>query len=231
MRSPNQKPLALVCGAGPGVGAAVTSAFYGADYQVVGFNRSEHRAMPEGPMFRQLDCSDPATTQEMIESIVAEYGAPRVYVHNPAHLVIEPFLETSVDQYEAAWRSMVLSAFVMLQHIVPLMVEQGQGTIIVSGATASTKGGARFSAFASAKFALRGLIQSVAREYQSQGIHAVHVLLDGIVDTPRSRELHAMDPQKMISAEDVAQLYVDLAHQPTSIWTHELDLRPQSEKF
>jgi len=111
------------------------------------------------------------------------------------------------------------------------MVKEGQGTIIASGATASIKGGARFSAFAPAKFALRGLIQSIAREYQSQGIHAVHVLLDGIVDTEQSRALHSMDPANMMSPHDIAQLYLTLTEQPSSVWTHELDVRPQSENF
>lgn len=225
------KPLALICGAGSGLGAAVAAAFSEDGYQVVGFSRSARHDESDQYVHRQLNCSDPVSSKEEIANVVAQYGPPSVYVHNPAHLVIEPFLNTRIEQYEAAWRSMALSAFVMLQHIVPLMVEQGQGSIIVSGATASTRGGARFSAFSSAKFALRGLVQSVAREYQSQGIHAVHVLLDGIVDTQQSQDLHALEPDRMMNPDDIAKLYLDLVQQPNSIWTHELDLRPHSETF
>ena len=93
------------------------------------------------------------------------------------------------------------------------------------------RGGARFSAFASAKFALRGLTQSLAREYQPAGVHVCHVILDGIIDTARSRDLHALDPAKMMKPEDIADAYWQLAHQPKSTWTHELDLRPSSESF
>jgi len=235
MKNPMQindnKPLALICGAGTGLGAAVVTAFANNGYQVVGFNRSKSLELSDELDIRQLDCSDARAVEPVIAEIVATYGAPEVYVHNPAHLVISSFSETSVEQYEAAWRSMALSAFIMMQEIVPHMVKEGRGNIIVSGATASIKGSNRFSAFASAKFALRGLIQSVAREYQAQGVHAVHVLLDGIIDTPASRELHSLDPAKMMSPTDVAQLYLSLTLQPSTAWTHELDLRPQSENF
>ncbi|WP_205214829.1 SDR family NAD(P)-dependent oxidoreductase [Altererythrobacter sp. ZODW24] len=75
-----------------------------------------------------------------------------------------------------------------------LLQPSGGGTFIVSGATASLRGGARFSAFASAKFALRGLTQSLAREFQPAGVHVTHTILDGTIDSERSRELHSLDP-------------------------------------
>jgi NAD(P)-dependent dehydrogenase (short-subunit alcohol dehydrogenase family) len=111
------------------------------------------------------------------------------------------------------------------------MVRAGGGTFIVSGATASLRSGAKFSAFASAKFALRGLTQSLAREFQPVGVHVCHAILDGIIDTARSRNLHNLDPAKMMKPEDIAEAYWQLAHQPQSTWTHELDLRPAFEGF
>ena len=111
------------------------------------------------------------------------------------------------------------------------MADAGGGTFIVSGATASIRGGAKFSAFASAKFALRGLTQSLAREYQPLGVHVCHAILDGIIDTAQSRDLHDLDPAKMMKPVDIAEAYWQLAHQPNSTWTHELDLRPASEGF
>jgi NAD(P)-dependent dehydrogenase (short-subunit alcohol dehydrogenase family) len=93
------------------------------------------------------------------------------------------------------------------------------------------RGGAKFSAFASAKFALRGLTQSLAREFHPAGVHVCHAILDGIIDTDRSRDLHSLDPGRMMKPEDIAEVYWQLSHQPQSIWTHELDLRPASESF
>ena len=156
---------------------------------------------------------------------------PQVLIHNTAQLDIKPFLATSVADLERAWQAMVLSAFNVFQAVLPEMVKQAKGTILVSGATASLRGGENFSAFASAKFALRGLTQSVAREYQKQGIHVAHVILDGILDTPNSRKLHSLNPSSMMSTEEVAEAYLQLIEQKPSAWTHELDLRPTNEIF
>ena len=126
---------------------------------------------------------------------------------------------------------MVQSAVLIAGSTMQPMVRAGGGTFIVSGATASLRGGAKFSAFASAKFALRGLTQSLAREFQPAGVHVCHAILDGIIDTARSRNLHNLDPAKMIKPEDIAEAYWQLAHQPQSTWTHGLDLRPAFEGF
>ena len=230
MNSKN-KPLAIVGGAGAGLGMAIATAFANEGYQVVGLNRSLVPAVPDQIDLRQIDCTDPVALKQCMQDVVTAYGSPAVYVHNPAELVMESFAQISAEQYEAVWRSMAFSAFVVMQEVVPLMLNEGQGSIIVSGATANIKGGARFYAFASAKFALRGLVQSIAREYQSSRIHAVHVLLDGIIDTEQSRDLHGTDPAQMMKPSDIAAQYVQLAHQPKSVWTQELDLRPMSEKF
>jgi NAD(P)-dependent dehydrogenase (short-subunit alcohol dehydrogenase family) len=152
-------------------------------------------------------------------------------VHNPNNLVIQPLLELNADEFEASWRAMVLTALHLGQAVLQPMVRGGGGAFIVSGATASLRGGAKFAALASAKFALRGLTQSMAREFQPSGIHVIHAILDGIIDTKRARAKFDLDPAKMMKTQDIAQAYWQLAHQPASAWTHEVDLRPQSENF
>jgi len=126
---------------------------------------------------------------------------------------------------------MVQTAVLLAQSVLQPMIDAGGGTFIVSGATASLRGGAQFSAFASAKFALRGLAQSLAREHQPSGVHVAHAILDGIIDTDRSRNLHGLDPARMMNPADIAEAYWLIARQPRSTWTHEFDLRPSSEGF
>jgi NAD(P)-dependent dehydrogenase (short-subunit alcohol dehydrogenase family) len=145
--------------------------------------------------------------------------------------VISAFEETSIEDFEATWRAMVLSTVNLASRVLPAMVDTGGGTFIVSGATASLRGGKNFAAFASAKAGLRALTQSLAREYGPQGVHVVHVILDGIVDTKASRDLNKMDPSRMMKPRDIADTYLALANQPQSTWTHELDLRPMGEAF
>jgi NAD(P)-dependent dehydrogenase (short-subunit alcohol dehydrogenase family) len=123
-----------------------------------------------------------------------------------------------------------LSAFILAKELLPKMVAKG-GTAIFTGATASIRGGNNFSAFSSAKFALRGLVQSLARQYQHSGLHIAHILIDGIIDTVKSKKLHALPVENMLNPADIAECYWQLTQQPQSAWTHELDLRPYSEKF
>jgi NAD(P)-dependent dehydrogenase (short-subunit alcohol dehydrogenase family) len=224
-----QKPLALVAGAGAGLGQSLLARFEAGGLIPVGLGRTR----PDDHIgdFHTLNLADAAAVPKTIADIIAEYGPPKIVVHNTAELVIAPFAETTLDDYQRTWTSMVQTAILLAQSTLQPMVRAGGGTFIVSGATASLRGGARFSAFASAKFALRGLTQSLAREYQPAGVHVCHVILDGIIDTARSRDMHSLDPAKMMKPEDIADAYWQLANQPKSTWTHELDLRPASEGF
>jgi NAD(P)-dependent dehydrogenase (short-subunit alcohol dehydrogenase family) len=224
-----RKPLVLVAGAGAGLGQSLLARFEQGGFMPVGFGRTR----PDGPVgdFHQLDLTDEAAVTAVMGQVIAEYGPPKVVIHNTAELVIAPFAQTSLGDYHRAWTSMVQSAVLIAGSTMQPMVRAGGGTFIVSGATASLRGGAKFSAFASAKFALRGLTQSLAREFQPAGVHVCHAILDGIIDTARSRNLHNLDPAKMMKPEDIAEAYWQLAHQPQSTWTHELDLRPAFEGF
>lgn len=231
MRPMINKPLAMIIGAGEGLGKSLAVLLADTGYQVVGLNRSMVECNIENISMMQFDASNEKAVENKIIEITHMYGVPQVLIHNPAQLFINSFSETSVTDFELAWRSMVLSAFNVFQAVLPGMVKQGKGTILVSGATGSLRGGSQFSAFASAKFALRGLTQSVAREYQKQGIHIVHIILDGILDTPNSRKLHSINPSDMMATDEVAEAYLQLIEQKSSAWTHELDLRPTNEIF
>lgn len=224
------RPLALIAGAGVGLGAALMARFQSGGYQAVGLAR-QARETRDGSEIVAVDLTEADRVADVVSRLTDRLGPPSVVIHNPAKLIIAPFAETSVEEFERAWRAMALSAAILAGETLPLMAAQKQGAFLVSGATASLRGGARFSAFASAKFALRGLTQSLAREFQSQGVHVAHVILDGIVDTVESRALHGLDPRRMMNPADIADAYWHLAHQPQSTWTHELDLRPMSEAF
>jgi NAD(P)-dependent dehydrogenase (short-subunit alcohol dehydrogenase family) len=105
------------------------------------------------------------------------------------------------------------------------------GTVVFSGATASLRGGPRFAAFASSKFALRGLAQSLAREYGPQGIHVAHVIIDGLIWGPAARDQHKAQKAGCLSPDAIAETIMSLIAQPRQAWTHEIDLRPATETF
>lgn len=224
-----QKPMVLVAGAGVGLGKSLLARFADGGFEPVGLGRSAPKA-PLG-QFHTVDLADETSAPDMLAKIIAENGPPKVVIHNTAELVIAPFMQTSVDDYRRTWESMVKSAVLLAQATIQPMIDAGGGTFIVSGATATLRGGAKFSAFASAKFALRGLTQSLAREFQPKGVHVCHAILDGIIDTARARALHSLDPAKMMKPADIAETYWHIVHQSKSTWTHEFDLRPSSEGF
>ena len=116
------------------------------------------------------------------------------------------------------------------------MLPRGRGTILFTGATASVRGAAGFAAFAGGKAALRALAQSMAREFGPQGLHVVHVIIDGLIDTVFTRENFAqrvadVGPEGILNPDHIAQAYWWLHCQPRDAWTFELDLRPSVERW
>jgi NADP-dependent 3-hydroxy acid dehydrogenase YdfG len=92
------------------------------------------------------------------------------------------------------------------------------------------KGSALFSAFAAGKFAQRALAQSVAREYGPKGVHVAHVVVDGVIDIPRTKEWDLGEDAK-VSPDAIADSYWWLHTQPRTTFTFELDVRPFVEKW
>ena len=138
--------------------------------------------------------------------------------------------------YRKVWEMAALAGFLTGREAAKVMLPRGQGTIIFTGATASLRGRANFSAFASAKFALRALAQSMARELGPQGIHVAHPIIDGAIDTAFIRDtfpqLYQLKEQDgILNPEHIAETYWQIHCQPRDCWVHELDLRPWSETF
>lgn len=233
----NERPAVLIAGIGAGFGLALARVFAAAGHDVIGLARTDREVGPigeavgaAGGSYRHLSCdiADPAQVEAMLHPL-----APRIVtaIHNAHHLVIRPFAEISAAEFEQAWRVACLGAFNLAGALLGPMAARGRGTLILSGATASRRAGARFAAFASAKFALRGLAQSLARAYGPQGVHVAHVVIDGLIDEAQSTARFGPAGATRIDPEALARLYLDLARQPAAAWTHELDLRPATEHF
>src|SRR5699024_3287267 len=121
--------------------------------------------------------------------------------------------------YRKVWEMAAFAGFLAGREAARVMVPRGRGTIIFTGATASIRGGSGFSAFAGAKFALRALAQSMARELGPQGIHVAHSIIDGAIDTawirdnfPERYQLKEQDG--ILNPEHIADAYWMLHRQP-----------------
>jgi NAD(P)-dependent dehydrogenase (short-subunit alcohol dehydrogenase family) len=225
------KPLTIIAGLGPGLGLSLAKNFIEQGYEVVGLSRYP-MAETKDLHTMTLDMADEAQIKASFSQIDAQFQrAPVVVIHNPAELIINPFLDHSSDDFEKTWRSMVLSAVLLSAECIPRMLSHDRGCMIFSGATAGIRAGAGFAAFASAKFALRGLTQSLAREFHPQGIHITHVILDGLIWSQRTQERFSPEQESCMLPEDIAEVYWHITQQPRSTWSQEIDLRPDVESF
>jgi NAD(P)-dependent dehydrogenase (short-subunit alcohol dehydrogenase family) len=159
-----------------------------------------------------------------------------VAVYNIGANVRFDVTDTTERVYRKVWEMGALGGFLMGREVAKAMLKRGHGTIIFTGATASVRGAAGFSAFAGAKHALRALAQSMARELGPKGIHVAHVLIDGAIDTQfiaeNFPERYALkDQDGILSPMAIAENYWTLHRQHRSAWTHELDLRPWMETW
>ena len=241
------KGAALVIGAGDGLGGAIAQAFAREGLTACVTRRPRHKEKlnelvatieREGGEARAfgVDARDEDETVTLFETIEREVGPLEVVVFNIGANVRFGIRETTAQVYRKVWEMAAFAGFLAGREASRHMVPRGQGTILFTGATASLRGGAGFSAFAGAKHALRALAQAMARELGPQGIHVGHVVIDGAVDGDFIRGLYPdwedrLADERLLTPASIAEEYVRLWKQPRDAWTHELDLRPWKEQF
>jgi NAD(P)-dependent dehydrogenase (short-subunit alcohol dehydrogenase family) len=231
------RPLLLVTGIAEGFGAEVATAFARAGHDVLGLSRSDRASAhirqsveQHGGIYNHLAC-DLTRASDVVVALEPHAERIDVLVHNAHWLLIRPFEQTTAVEFEQVWRVACLGAMLSAQAVIPHMAARGNGTIIFTGATAGMRGGAKFSAFASAKFALRGLAQSLAREFGPVGVHVAHLVLDGLIDEVQTEQRFGTSSSARMSPQAIAQACLALSAQHPSAWTHEMDLRPFCERF
>lgn len=224
------KKTAIVAGCGSGVGSHFVRALSAAGYAVAAWSRSG--APAEGAALSQaVDVTDPVAVPAAAAEVEAQLGPVAAYIHNAGALLLKPFEETTPEEFEAIWRVTLLGAVNGAQAVLPGMRARGAGALLLVGATASVKGGPKAAAFASAKFALRGLSESLARAYGPLGVHVAHLVIDGVIWGPRARDVFGMAEGDCLSAGSVAAAGVHLIGQSPDCWTLSMDVRPAGERF
>jgi NAD(P)-dependent dehydrogenase (short-subunit alcohol dehydrogenase family) len=233
--------VAAILGVGPGLGAAVARRFAREGFAVALMARNEdglsgiRQEIEEdggAALSISADATDPASVEKAFGRVREGLGDPEVFVYNAGAFEMGGILEIPPDRFDECFRANCAGAFYTAQQVLPAMVEAGRGTILLTGATASLRGSARFSALAVGKFGLRALAQSMAREFGPQGIHVAHVVIDGQINTPRVRERFPdREAHTMLSPDAIAETYWQLHIQDHTTWTLDLDLRPSVESF
>jgi short-subunit dehydrogenase len=224
---------ALIVGAGAGLSASQARTFAKAGLSVALAARSTDKladlAKETGARTYACDASRRAQVENLFADLDAT-GAPDVVVYNASYRTRGPFIELDPSEVEKAIAVSAFGAFLVGQAAARRMLPHNHGAILFTGASASVKGYAQSAPFAMAKFALRGLSQSMARELSPQGIHVAHFVIDGGIKSARRAE-PADKPGSLLDPDAIAESYLHVLRQPRSAWTQELELRPWVEKF
>ena len=236
-----------VIGAGDYIGSAIAKRFAAEGYQIFAGRRTADKLQT---LKREIEAAGgvcfargmDARSEEGVTAFLGEADAQaplEVCIFNPGANVNFPVLETTERVFRKVWEMACYGGFLAGREAARLMLPHGKGTILFTGATASLRGGVGYAAFASAKFGLRAVAQSMARELGPKNIHVAHLIIDAGVDTEFVRERirqrggdpSALPPDTLMEPESVADAYWYLHSQARDGWTHELDIRPFAEKW
>ncbi len=242
------KPVCLIVGAGDYIGAAIARRFAKGGFIVCLGRRNGDKSDALVKEINQsgseahgytLDAREESQVQERFAAIEKEFGPLEVVVSNAGGNVNFPIRETTERVFYKVWKMACLTGFLTGREAAKYMVPRHKGSIFFTGATASLRGGSGFAAFASAKFGLRALAQSMARELGPENIHVAHLIIDAGVDTKFVRERfqdRGINPDDLpentlMNPDSIGETYWMLHQQQKDAWTFEMDLRPYAEKF
>jgi NAD(P)-dependent dehydrogenase (short-subunit alcohol dehydrogenase family) len=230
------KPVCVVVGVGPGTGAAIARRF-AADHAIALVARTTETTEPvarELPDARAYACdaTDAASVARAIAAIERDQGPIGVVAYNAGSGTFGTVETIKPADLEGAFRVNALGLLLFAQAVIPGMTARGGGAIIVTGATASRRGGARAAAFAPAKAAQRSLAESMARQLWPKGIHVALIVVDGVIDLARTRAQLSDKPDSFfVRPDDLAAMVYHLATQPRSAWSFEVEARPFGETW
>ncbi|HDR9872867.1 TPA: SDR family NAD(P)-dependent oxidoreductase [Burkholderia cenocepacia] len=245
-----KKSTAIVVGVGAsaGLGAALCRKFSAEGYHVLVAGRTQEKIRlvadeinasggSAHPILTDATCED--DVRRLLDAGISPEGG-----HQPVDLIVfnvgnnQPleFQKLEASTFEEFWRVCCFAGFLVGREAVRRLVPLGRGTVIFTGASASMRGRPNYAHFSAAKAGLRMISQSMAREFGPQGIHVAHVVVDGMIKGDRvlSRypdALRVRGEDGMLEIAAIAEAYWQIHKQPTSAWTHEMDLRPFREVF
>jgi NAD(P)-dependent dehydrogenase (short-subunit alcohol dehydrogenase family) len=221
---------ALIVGAGEGFSASFARLLAREGFRVALAARNVAKlaalAAETGATTHRCDAADPA-------EVAALFAAPEaaeagVVLYNPSYRVRGPVTGLDPEEVRRSLEVTAFGAFLVAQAAARHMLPRGEGCILLTGASAGVKGFPRSAPFAMGKFALRGLGQSLARELHPQGVHVVHIVVDGGI-----RAARRPDPgdDTLLDPDAIAAAALAAVRQPRNAWTHEIELRPWVETF
>ena len=232
------RPVCLVTGVGPrtGTGGEIAARFASGGYQVAMLARDADNLTAleqqiEGATAFPCDVGDLDALTETIINVRDRLGEPEIVIHNALRSVRGGILELDPEDLERNFRVNTTALLYLARATIPAMLENGKGTILITGNTSATRGKTNWGFFASTKAAQRILAESIAREFGPKGIHTAYIVIDASIDTPRTRPVLAPDKPDNFFAKPkaIADEMFHITHQDRSAWSFLVELRPFGE--
>ena len=231
------KKVCLITGVGPGTGASLARRFARGGYQIAMLARDKERLRELESEIQEskgfvCDVSDENAVTNVVNSVVSEIGQPEILIHNAVGAVFGNFMEIDPADLNANFQTNVMGLCYLSRLLAPAMIAAGKGAIIASGNTSALRGKANFAGFAPTKAAQRIFAESLARELGPKGIHVAYVLIDAVIDLKWTREWLPDKPDEyFIQPDDIAETTYQVAHQPRSAWSFNVEVRPFGENW
>lgn len=231
------KKVCVVIGVGPGNGAALGRRFAREGFAVALLARTTETSAPLAASLADArayscDVTDAESVARTFDAIQRDLGPVHTLVYNAGTGTWGTIEEIDPSVLESSFRVNTLGLLMTTKRVIPQMKSQGSGNIVVIGATSSRRGMARTAGFAPAKAAQRSLTESMARHLWPSNIHVSLVIIDGVVDLPRTRALMKDKPDDFfIAPDDLADTAFHLTVQPRSAWSFEVEARPYKESW
>jgi NAD(P)-dependent dehydrogenase (short-subunit alcohol dehydrogenase family) len=231
------KRVCAVVGVGPGNGAALARRFAAEGFAVALLARSTEltsalaQELPGARAFA-CDVADGPSVATAFAAIREQMGQVDTLVYNAGSGTWATIEQATAADFEAAWRVNTLGAFLASKEVIPAMKTAGRGNIVFIGATASRRGNVKTAVFAPAKAAQRSLAESMARALWPAGIHVAVMIVDGVVDLPRTRAMLKDKPDSFfLQPDDLADSVFHVTEQKRSAWSFEVEARPFGENW
>jgi NAD(P)-dependent dehydrogenase (short-subunit alcohol dehydrogenase family) len=225
---------ALIVGAGEGISASLARLLsrQGLRVALAARNIGKLDALCEetGASAFACDATDADDVAKLFVDVEGKIGALDAVVYNASQRARGPFVELAPADVAQSIAVSAFGGFLVAQQALQRMLPKRHGALFFTGASASIKGFAQSAPFAMGKFALRGMAQSLAREFAPQGIHVAHFVIDGGIRSSVRAE-PADRPDSMLDPDAIALNYWNVLQQPRSAWSSELEIRPWAEKF
>ena len=225
MKLENQ--IAIVTGAGRGIGKAIAEAYAAEGAHVVCAARSvdeiDKVAKTIGGSAIPCDVSDEKSIQSLIDNVVDQHGRIDILVNNAGAVARLPVHELPVEEWDTVLNVNLRGLFLCTKYALIPMLSRKTGCIINISSGAGVSGPPNRSAYAASKHGVMGFTKVLVAEYLRKGIRSHVILPDATVSQMRSEGFPTEDPDSLIQADDIADAAVFLATQ--KITAHTMEVR------